>query len=318
MIKKYFFKDLEKNEWNLFLSENYNDNLLFSYDIIKYEQEYFNSINESYFYKYLNEIAVIKVYKSEDKIYFSQIFFSEKTNYNLNTLKQISKLVFSDLNNLEGELNPLKEYCHSEKSDVFYSYVRESFLLNPIFEFWSDITKSKSDLWGDLRSSYRNLIKKNSDKFEIKFPDNFNISLYKQLHYEVSGRVTRSNLTWEYQERMFNDRKLIVCEAYYEKNLTGYSFFNLNNKTAQYSISVTQRELNSKFPSSHIMIWESILKLKSLGIHDFYIGFGRDLSKPKTKIDKINLFKSGFTNKLKKSLLIEKENDEYFQTGIFK
>tara|TARA_B100000767_G_scaffold275531_1_gene313053 strand:- start:19143 stop:20096 length:954 start_codon:yes stop_codon:yes gene_type:complete len=317
MIKKYFFKDFEKTEWDLFLSKNYTDNLLFSYDIIRYEQEYYKSINESYYIKHLDEIALVKIYKSEAKTYFSQIFFSDKTTYNLNILKNISKQVLIDLNNSE-ELMCLKEYCHSEKSDVFYSYLRESFLLNPIFELWADITKSKSELWGNLRSSYRNLIKKNHDKFEIKFPENFNIDLYKQLHYEVSGRITRSNLTWEYQERMFNDRKLIVCEAYYEKNLTSYSFFNLNNKTAQYSISVSQRELQSKLPSAHIIIWESILKLKSLGIHDFYIGFGRDLNKPKTKVDKIFLFKSGFTNKLKKSILIEKENDEFFQTGVFK
>jgi len=318
MIKKYFFSDFKSTEWDLFLNENYNDNLLFSYDIIRYEQEYYKSINESYYLKYLDEIAFVKIYKSKDKTYFSQIFFSDKTTYNLKILKKISKQVLIDLNNSERELMCLKEYCHSEKSDVFYSYLRESFLLNPIFELWSDLTKSKSELWGGIRGSYRNLINKNSSKFEIKFPKNFNIDLYKQLHYAVSGRKTRSDLTWEYQKKMFNDSKLIVCETYYEKNLTGFCFFNVNNKMAQYSISVSQRELQSKLPSAHIMLWESILKIKSLGIENFYIGFTRDFNSPKTKVDKINLFKSGFTTNLKKSLLVEKDNDEFFETGVFK
>ena len=318
MIKKYFFKDFENTKWDLFLSENYNDNLLFSSDVIRFEQEYYKSINESYYLKYLGEIAVIKIFKSKHKIYFSQIFFSDKTSYNLNALKTISKQVLADINNSELESMCLKEYCHSEKSDVFYSYVKDAFLLNPIFEFWSDLTKEKLELWGSIRSSYRNLIKKNSDKFEIKFPENFNRDFYKQLHYEVSGRVTRSDLTWEYQERMFKDNKLIVCEVYNEKNLIGFSFFNINNKTAQYSISVTRRDFQTRLPSSHIMVWESILKMKSLGIENFYLGFTRNINYPKSKVDKISLFKSGFITNLKKSLLVEKDNDEYFETGVFK
>ena len=56
MIKKYFFSDFKSTEWDLFLNENYNDNLLFSYDIIRYEQEYYKSINESYYLKYLDEM----------------------------------------------------------------------------------------------------------------------------------------------------------------------------------------------------------------------------------------------------------------------
>ena len=88
-------------------------------------------------------------------------------------------------------------------------------------------------IWKNIRSSYRNLIKKNQKYIEIRFPKDFSISNYKKLHHQVSGKITRSNLTWELQKKMFDENKLIICEAFMGNEFIGFSFllsFNLSIK----------------------------------------------------------------------------------------
>lgn len=317
MIKKFFCKDNIIN-WNQTLRENFDDYLLFESIYLEYEAEYFNGENESYFLKHQNEIAVIKIYNSKDKIYFSQIYFSKSRTYNLSILKTLTNQVLSELFSLNKPKMHLKEYIHSKKSDIHYMNLSHKFILNPVFELWVDLNVDENTLWSFLRSNYRNLIKRNKKHISIKFPENFDLVKYQNFHFEISKKKTRSDLTWQYQRKMFEENKLLVCEAYLRDEFIGFSFFNHTNYIGQYSTSVCDRSHFNEYSVTHIMIWEALNKLRKKGLKSFYLGFTRSEKINKTKVDYINLFKSGFASKIKKSWLVEDEHDQFFETGIFK
>lgn len=243
MIKKNHFKDFDNENWNEFLKINFNDYILFDFNYITYESEYFGGENLTYFLKHNNEIGLIKIYNSLDKIYFSQIYFSDKSLYDLNVIKVITSQILNDLYSLNKPLNSLKEYIHSKKADFSIFNLADKFKLNNVVEIWVNLNLDEQFLWTNIRSSYKNLIKKNKKHIEIRFPKDFSISNYKKLHQQVSGKITRSNLTWELQKKMFEENKLIVCEAYIENKFVGFSFFNHNNYIAQYSVSVTKESI---------------------------------------------------------------------------
>jgi len=318
MLKKNHFKDFDSESWNDFLKINFNDYVLFDFNYVTYESEYFSGENLTYFLKYNNEIGLVKIYNSLDKIYFSQIYFSDKVLYDLNVIKVITSQILNDLYLFNKPLHPLKEYIHSQKADFSIFQLTDKFKLNNIVEMWVNLNLDKQLLWKNIRSSSRNLINKNKKHIEIRFPKDFSISNYKKLHQEVSGKITRSSLTWELQKKMFDENKLIVCEAYIENKFVGFSFFNHCNYIAQYSISVTKREYFEKYSVNHLIMWEAIKKIKEMGISMLYLGFSRSFVKSKSKVDSINLFKLGFCNDLKRGLIIENIDDSYFETGIFK
>ena len=318
MIKKNHFKDFDNVNWNEFLKRNFNDYLLFDYNYVTYESEYYSGENLTYFLKHNNEIGLVKIYNSFDKIYFSQIYFSDKTLYDLNVIKVITSQILNDLYSFNKPLNPLKEYIHTNKADFSIFKLSDKFKLNNIVEIWVNLNLDEQLIWKNIRSSYRNLIKKNQKYIEIRFPKDFSISKYKKLHHQVSGKITRSNLTWELQKKMFDENKLIICEAFMGKEFIGFSFFNHNYYIAQYSISVTKREYFEKYSINHLIMWEVIKKIKEMGNLFFYLGFTRSLEKSKSKVDSVNLFKLGFANEIKRGLIIENNEDNYFETGIFK
>lgn len=117
---------------------------------------------------------------------------------------------------------------------------------------------------------------------------------------------------------MFEEEKLLVCEAYLNGDFIGFSFFNYTNYIGQYSASVCERAHFNEYSVTHIMIWEALNRLRGKGLKKFYLGFTRGQKINKTKVDYINLFKSGFASKISKSWLVENEDDQFFETGIFK
>lgn len=318
MIKKHFFKDIENNIWDEFLRENFIDYLLFDSNYLNYENEYFESLNQSFYLTHNNEIALIKIYNSNNKVYFSQIYFSEKTKYDLATIKTITNQILTELFSNSKIKMHLKEYIHSLKSDVHFFYLNDKFNLNPIFELWVDLKVNEITLWNYLRSNYRNLIKKNNEHINIIFPENFEVKKYQNFHFKISGKKTRSDISWDFQKKMFQNNRLLVCEAYLNDEFIGFSFFNHTDYIAQYSNSVCERNFFNEYSVTHIMIWEALKKFRNKGLKNFYLGFTRGTKFNKTKVDSINLFKSGFTSQIKKSWLAENEGDEYFETGIFK
>ena len=106
----------------------------------------------------------------------------------------------------------------------------------------------------------------------------------KTLHHKVVGRKTRSDKTWEIQQRMFSTHHLFcIIEG---KMLAGGIFYH-NNDNCYYAVSCT-----TKGHQLHAIIWNAIKCSKALGNRTLEMG-EQVFSGDKKHID-ISKFKAGF------------------------
>ncbi len=109
-------------------------------------------------------------------------------------------------------------------------------------------------------------------------------------------------------------------------NYQGKGIFKLSNQNLIKEIGSFYNYPNQKSKPGYLKSgWDELSKmdiylnkLRKIGLKFVYLGFTRSEKINKTKVDYINLFKSGFASKIKKSWLVEDEHDQFFETGIFK
>lgn len=313
---KYLEDYLKLNQFQYYLfrlTENvYWDEIVFKHSIfsthfissqIFYEEEYNNIIeNNSFLICDEKEICVVKLYNSSEKVFFG-IQFSENFNYSKGkkTIKKIIDIF------LTFKISPffLNNYCSSNLHNYFLYFSSKHFVMTESFEIFIDLRDSEQQLWNGLRKSYRSLINKSKKEFEVIKTHNVNEwKNLKAIHKVVSGRSTRNDMSWEIQSKRILKK---FGKVYYIKkgnSVLGFSYFNLGKDYAQYAVGAY---LNNEFKNSsisHLILWESIIDLKSLGFK--YIYLGRSIPKEdkiNEKLKSINDFKIGFSNLIKKNII---------------
>ena len=167
-------------------------------------------------------------------------------------------------------------------------------------EMFVDLSMSMEDIKTNLRKSYKSLLSMGdrlwqSSVFatvEHKVFDEF-----RQLHYQVSGRATRSVETWNIQEQAINSGDAFLVVLRDDKGvMVGGGIFHISKTEGLYAVGVYDRNLFDK-PLGHVVQIKAIEHMKTRGLRWHKLGerfYPGDNCNPTEKELSIAHFKEGF------------------------
>ncbi|WP_404390818.1 hypothetical protein [Pseudoalteromonas phenolica] len=163
-----------------------------------------------------------------------------------------------------------------------------------------DLSFSESEYANMIRERYKNHIKRAEKlwhvvvKTEVSWQE---FLAFQQLHLDVVGFKTRSDLSWEMLFNAVNRQEAFIVFAMDQSNeLIGAALFTVSNKVATYSVGVYDRTLFAS-PVSHLVHYYAINKMKEMGLNTYFLGAKNALyewHEPSVKESKIGEFKDGF------------------------
>ena len=318
-----------KEDWDTVFS-NLNYQFVASTDLhLEYQSAYHSSSDAKItdvsvvIYRNLNPIAVFPLCIEErqnqiklssfgkpinEPLYAKYISNNEKkslTKKVINSLKLIARSLELDFLILEQASVP-----HSDNngcSEWHIQLLSEGALLEIKHDMFLDLSPDLKDIRSRYRSSYKSLINRGLELWNISVMESRNASRenwddFKELHRDAAGRVTRSELTWEIQCKMIsNDCAFLVMLR--EKNaskLVGAAFFEYTKNEAYYSVGAYDRSYFD-FPLGHVAQHTAIQKFKIKSIGWYRIG---ERFYPKVSVNcsskevSISNFKQGFSDHL--------------------
>jgi hypothetical protein len=163
-----------------------------------------------------------------------------------------------------------------------------------------DLSYDDSVLLGDMRKGHRQQVRWGERNLELRFVsaeegDHCTFELFRHLHAEVAGRVTRDVSSWNvaYEALKAGQGDLIL--SYFEGALVGGTLVLAPSDVAYYSTGAYRREL-FRYPLSHYPVFRAFSR-------------ARDGVTSSQKERHIAHFKRGFTGRTETSLVWELDLD---------
>ena len=129
---------------------------------------------------------------------------------------------------------------------------------------------------------------------------------FKNLHFEVSGKKTRNNRTWDLQYKRIKNNEAFLLLGYYNDDLATAAYFPYWRGQCGYGVSATKTKYKDK-PMSHSIIWKAIEYSKQNECKKFEMGIQEypnvGYNKPSKKELGISDFKRGFGGKTEARLI---------------
>ncbi len=178
-------------------------------------------------------------------------------------------------------------------------------------EMFVDLSMSMEDIKANMRKSYKSLLSMGDRLWQsstlAKVEHNV-FDEFRQLHYQVSGRATRSVGTWSVQERAINSGDAFLVVLRDDKGvMVGGGLFHISKTEGLYAVGVYDRNLFDK-PLGHIVQIKAIEHMKTLGLRWHKLGerfYPGDGSNPSQKELSISHFKEGFATHMFLRLNVE-------------
>ncbi len=185
---------------------------------------------------------------------------------------------------VDGNLSPISKFLlqHGHK----------------VIPYYTQIIDLRSDLpwrYHGLRRCYRQLVNRNAKWPDVVIGGSAMLRNFKNLHFEVIGRKTRSDLTWDIQRKMVCNDQAFVSGS----GQAGCMFYH-NDLWAYYAVSVAMPGINM-----HHLIWDAIKHLKDKGIR--FLEMGEQVFSGNEKLMNISKFKRGFGGETKTRLILRKD-----------
>ena len=151
-------------------------------------------------------------------------------------------------------------------------------------------------------NSHTLVIDQNSDRVEIEL----SMQKLRNLHFNSAGRLTRNTRSWEIQEKLIHEGSAVLFLGHINDGIVHASYFLRTKTKSYYGVSASQ--IFKNISTSHSYIYDAILHLKAIGIHELYMGEQyEDLSREiDEKTLNISKFKSYFGGKLVASMIFTK------------
>ncbi|MCX6237724.1 MAG: FemAB family protein [Bacteroidia bacterium] len=167
-------------------------------------------------------------------------------------------------------------------------------------ELFIDLSIDISQIKNNFRKSYKSLITAGMRIWSVnvlKTVDELIWNEFRELHFKVSGRVTRSDKTWEsHLQDIQTQQAFLVYLRNSEGEMVGGGFFNFTRDEGLYAVAAYDRTLFDK-PLGHVVQYIAIQELKAKGIRWYKIGlrpYRLDIPTPTEKEISIGQFKQGF------------------------
>lgn len=161
---------------------------------------------------------------------------------------------------------------------------------------------SEKSFHASLRKRYKSFINWGKKELKIDFINQDNLdrgqfNQFQKFHHKTSGRITRSQETWNIQYNMIQKGFSELTLATYNNQLVAGAIFSDYGNTSIYSTGVYERSLFD-FGLSHFILYEGIIRSFNRCLTSkFSLGyFDTDIRDPKWY--NIQFFKKGFCEKL--------------------
>lgn len=178
-------------------------------------------------------------------------------------------------------------------------------------ELYVDLSWDYEDIRKNVRKSFKALIHLGERLWCIKVHEDISdeeFAEYQQLHYTVSGRITRSNESWALQKDAIRNKQAFLVTLRDEADsLVGGGLFNVSRDEGVYAVGVYDRSLFDK-PLGHAVQMAAIRHMKECGLKWYRIGtrfyHGEDQD-PTDKEYSISYFKEGFATHMFLNVITE-------------
>jgi FemAB family protein len=169
-------------------------------------------------------------------------------------------------------------------------------------ELFVDLSLDMGTIKSKIRKSYKSLISAGVNIWHVETLCEENAKIwgdYRQLHFNVSGRVTRSPGTWDLQHQAIAQGNAFLIFLRDELGvMVGGGYFNITQSEGVYGVGAYDRSLFDK-PLGHVVQYRAIEEMKRRGLRWYKIGFRPYLADfPTEKELSIADFKQGFATDL--------------------
>ena len=166
-------------------------------------------------------------------------------------------------------------------------------------EMFVDLSLSTESYRKFIRKSYRPLISLGYRSWETNIMDEFNCSKeiwkkFQNLHKYVSGKITRTNVTWDLQyDALKNKDAFLVYILGQNKEMIGGGFFDISTDECNYGVGAYDRNFIDQ-PLGHMIQYHAIKEMKKRKIKWYRLGYRFYKEEPE-QIDNKRVNISNFT-----------------------
>tara|TARA_Y100001970_G_C14258911_1_gene877918 strand:- start:8788 stop:9807 length:1020 start_codon:yes stop_codon:yes gene_type:complete len=312
--------------WDEVLKKSNHSYIEYTNYFIDYQISFFNqnyTCNDLSIILLLNDkpIAILPILKKKDYNKTNEIILLEDyilpplyiLNLDKNFIEELNSFFENkiiDIFNKYG-LNKIKILYYKDSNDQFLINYQKNIISNEDLSFiYLDLQPNIDIIKKSFRKSYKSLINQGNKIFNIKIYSKYDEKFWEKFqnfHYEISGKKTRSNDTWEIQKKLLiNNRAFIVASYNLDQKMIGAAFFTHSFHESSYSIGLYKKNYYN-LPIGHCIQFHAINEMKRRSIKFYRLGeFNKkelDFEKNK-KLKNIIFFKKGFSshinvNKLK-------------------
>lgn len=231
-------------------------------------------------------------------LFISQ-YSEKKTKYLIRTCTKVLENLCS-LANLDGWIG--NTALRDKGLGLWHPIIMEKGIINGVkHQLYVDLTLELNTIKANFRKSYKALISKGLRLWRITihsgYVSNQDFLRFKNLHYQMAGRNTRSDHTWALQQKaIYNNDAFLISIEDNKGVMVGCSLFYNTKDEGVYAVGVYDRALFDE-PLGHVVQMKAIEHMKSTGLKWYKIGYRpypSDIIKPSAKELNIGLFKEGF------------------------
>ena len=312
------FRSPEKLAWNVVASELQYLPVAYSQHVIDFQLAYYAGAGNS-----LVDISLVIFHDNTPcaiwplsiqlgtrepiSSFFDQIMpplfisgFSKKSQKSI--LKLCHRFLVDGVRACEGTTWRIGESFHNEVglSEWYQQAVERCEHTRIEHELFVDLSLSIEDIKASIRKSYKPLISAGVKYWDVELMDDRNDVIWQEfrnLHLQVSGRVTRSDETWKSQHLSIETgNEMLIYLRNSDNRMVGGALFNLTKDEGSYSVGVYDRSLFNK-PLGHVVQFKAIEEMKNRGLLWYSIGkrfYHTDTPNSTKKEISISEFKHGF------------------------
>ena len=226
---------------------------------------------------------------------------------------KIRQLLFDEIDQIARRTGAVKcnliidPLCGDSQRERYNYLTRYDYLDASLTTVLIDLHKSTSELWKELRSSYKALINKSERIYKIFVMDADSITrpqfeAYCEVHHKAAGRVTRPQRTFDIQYEMLQNNQACLIGVEIDGTWASFAYFLNSKYSAYYGSGAEDPELVTKTPLGPVMQWAAIKHYAEVGLRYLELDnqyFGSQLFEcPSPKDMSISFFKRGFGGSL--------------------
>jgi hypothetical protein len=199
------------------------------------------------------------------------------------------------------QVNGFEDFVFYHNDFLCAEYLSKITTSETEYNCYVDLSLPEEVIKTNIRKSYKSLVNWGEKNLRICLIDHANpdykkFNEFKDFHFAVSGRKTRSDRSWDLQFESIKSKEAFLVLGYLNDQLVSGSLVLYGKKTAYYGVGVYDRELMAKnIAVGHYVVLYSIYHAKRIGLQSIKLGYMSNSSTDE-KEKNIYKFKAGFSN----------------------